>query len=164
MYDLQELSDEPDPHATLPFISHHTLNISRDLVDKNNSNSTNTTDQSEFLILDSPIRPKSIEHFDGRNSRFFLPFLDEPKPEVTEDTDAVHRRFLKEPSEKVKDGVSEVSKANEIAFSEVEKMSSVLPTMWLGSQSGSIYVHSAVSQWKRCIHSIRLKDSVLSIV
>jgi len=36
--------------------------------------------------------------------------------------------------------------------------------MWLGSQSGSIYVHSAVSQWKRCIHSIRLKDSVLSIV
>ena len=164
VYDLQELSDEPDPHATLPFISHHTLNISRDLVDKNNSNSTNTTDQSEFLILDSPIRPKSIEHFDGRNSRFFLPFLDEPKPEVTEDTDAVHRRFLKEPSDKVKDGVSEVSKANEIAFSEIEKMSSVLPTMWLGSQSGSIYVHSAVSQWKRCIHSIRLKDSVLSIV
>ena len=36
--------------------------------------------------------------------------------------------------------------------------------MWLGSQSGSIYVHSAVSQWRRCIHSIRLKDSVLSIV
>ena len=47
---------------------------------------------------------------------------------------------------------------------EVENMSSVLPTMWLGSQSGSIYVHSAVSQWKNCIHSIRLKDSVLSIV
>ena len=46
----------------------------------------------------------------------------------------------------------------------MEKMSSVLPTMWLGSQSGSIYVHSAVSQWRRCIHSIRLKDSVLSIV
>merc|ERR1719361_843020 len=36
--------------------------------------------------------------------------------------------------------------------------------MWLGSQSGSIYVHSAVAQWKRCIHSIRLKDSVLCIV
>ena len=27
----RELSDEPDPHATLPFISHHTLNLSRDL-------------------------------------------------------------------------------------------------------------------------------------
>ena len=57
MYDLQELSDEPDPHATLPFISHHTLNISRDLVDKNAPNtttttSTNTTDKSEFYSAD----------------------------------------------------------------------------------------------------------------
>ena len=81
-----------------------------------------------------------------------------------EDTDAVHRRFVQEPSANIKDGVSEPSRENEIAYSEMEKMSSVLPTMWLGSQSGSIYVHSAVSQWKRCIHSIRLKDSVLSIV
>jgi len=88
----------------------------------------------------------------------------EPVPTATEDTDAVHRRFLKEPSANIKDGLSEPSKDNEIAYSEMEKMSSVLPTMWLGSQSGSIYVHSAVSQWKRCIHSIRLKDSVLSIV
>lgn len=46
----------------------------------------------------------------------------------------------------------------------VEKMSSVLPTMWLGAQSGCVYVHSAISDWKKCIHSIRLKDSVLSIV
>ena len=56
MYDLQELSDEPDPHATLPFISHHTLNISRDLVDKNatttTTTSTNTTDKSEFYSAD----------------------------------------------------------------------------------------------------------------
>ena len=81
-----------------------------------------------------------------------------------EDTDAVHRRFVKEPSANIKDGVSEPSRENEIAYSEMEKMSSVLPTMWLGSQSGSIYVHSAVSQWKRCVHSVRLKDSVLSIV
>ena len=99
-----------------------------------------------------------------------------------EDTDAVHRRFLKEPSANIKDGVGEPSRDNEIAYEEMEKMSSVLPTMWLGSQSGyflnlslhmlsvsflisgSIYVHSAVSQWKRCIHSIRLKDSVLAIV
>ncbi len=83
--------------------------------------------------------------------------------EETTTTDAVHRRFSKDQA-KVKDGVREVSRDNEIAFSEVEKMSSVLPTMWLGSQSGSIYVHSAVSQWKRCLHSIRLKDSVLCVV
>ena len=81
-----------------------------------------------------------------------------------EDTDAVHRRFMKEPTANIKDGVTELSKDNEIAYSEMEKMSSVMATMWLGSQSGSIFVHSAVSQWRRCIHSIRLKDSVLSIV
>jgi len=81
-----------------------------------------------------------------------------------EDTDAVHRRFMKEPTANIKDGVNEPSRENEIAYSEMKKMSSVMPTMWLGSQSGSVYVHSAVSQWKRCIHSIRLKDSVLSIV
>ena len=33
VFKLQELSDDPDPHATLPFISHHTLNISRELDD-----------------------------------------------------------------------------------------------------------------------------------
>uniref|UniRef100_A0AAY4C5F0 C-Jun-amino-terminal kinase-interacting protein 3 n=1 Tax=Denticeps clupeoides TaxID=299321 RepID=A0AAY4C5F0_9TELE len=34
---------------------------------------------------------------------------------------------------------------------------SVAPTMWL-------YVHSAVANWKKCLHSIKLKDSVLSLV
>ena len=28
----------------------------------------------------------------------------------------------------------------------------------------SVYVHSAISQWRTCIHSVRLKDSILSIV
>lgn len=46
----------------------------------------------------------------------------------------------------------------------VEKMSSVLPTMWLGAQSGALYVHSAVAQWRKCLHSIKLRDSVLAIV
>lgn len=27
-----------------------------------------------------------------------------------------------------------------------------------------LYVHSAVSNWKKCLHSIKLKDSVLSLV
>ncbi|KAL8585682.1 hypothetical protein ACOMHN_053180 [Nucella lapillus] len=45
-----------------------------------------------------------------------------------------------------------------------EKMSSTLPTMWMGGQSGSLYVHSAVTQWGRCLHSVKLKDSILGIV
>uniref|UniRef100_A0AAX7SRX9 C-Jun-amino-terminal kinase-interacting protein 4 n=1 Tax=Astatotilapia calliptera TaxID=8154 RepID=A0AAX7SRX9_ASTCA len=47
---------------------------------------------------------------------------------------------------------------------EAQKMSSVLPTMWLGAQNGYVYVHSSVAQWKKCLHSIKLKDSVLGIV
>lgn len=47
---------------------------------------------------------------------------------------------------------------------EREKMSTVLPTMWLGSQTGHIYVHSSITQWWRCILSVKLRDSVLSIV
>ncbi|XP_036266360.1 C-Jun-amino-terminal kinase-interacting protein 3 isoform X14 [Pipistrellus kuhlii] len=42
--------------------------------------------------------------------------------------------------------------------------SSASPTMWLGAQNGWLYVHSAVSNWKKCLHSIKLKDSVLSLV
>ncbi|XP_067142763.1 C-Jun-amino-terminal kinase-interacting protein 4-like isoform X4 [Centruroides vittatus] len=71
---------------------------------------------------------------------------------------------MKEPPELVKDGVSEVSRENQLAYNQVEKMSSILPTMWMSSQNGSIYVHSSVSQWWRCIHSVKLKDAVLSIV
>lgn len=53
---------------------------------------------------------------------------------------------------------------DELVNENLEKMSSIQPTMWLGAQSGDIYVHSAVSQWGRCLHSVHLKDSVLSIV
>ncbi|XP_056393055.1 C-Jun-amino-terminal kinase-interacting protein 3 isoform X14 [Hyla sarda] len=47
---------------------------------------------------------------------------------------------------------------------EIPAGTSAAPTMWLGAQNGWLYVHSAVSNWKKCLHSIKLKDSVLSIV
>ncbi|XP_041431925.1 C-Jun-amino-terminal kinase-interacting protein 3 isoform X6 [Xenopus laevis] len=47
---------------------------------------------------------------------------------------------------------------------EASTGTSAAPTMWLGTQSGWLYVHSAVSNWKKCLHSIKLKDSVLSLV
>ncbi|KAF0313388.1 C-Jun-amino-terminal kinase-interacting protein 4 [Amphibalanus amphitrite] len=74
------------------------------------------------------------------------------------------RRLMTSPTDDiVKDGLTDGVSESHMGQEE-EKMSSVLPTMWLGSQSGCVYVHSAKAQWKRCIHSIRLKDSVLSIV
>ncbi|KAF4525460.1 hypothetical protein B566_EDAN004872 [Ephemera danica] len=74
------------------------------------------------------------------------------------------RRLLRDVSDLVKDGLAEVPKEPELAREEVEKMSSVLPTMWLGSQNGGLYVHSAVSQWRHCLHYVKLKDPVLSII
>uniref|UniRef100_A0A4W6BLF5 Mitogen-activated protein kinase 8 interacting protein 3 n=1 Tax=Lates calcarifer TaxID=8187 RepID=A0A4W6BLF5_LATCA len=47
---------------------------------------------------------------------------------------------------------------------EAKNYTSVAPTMWLGAQNGWLYVHSAVGNWKKCLHSIKLKDSVLSLV
>ncbi|XP_018407865.1 PREDICTED: C-Jun-amino-terminal kinase-interacting protein 3 isoform X6 [Nanorana parkeri] len=47
---------------------------------------------------------------------------------------------------------------------ETSAGTSAAPTMWLGAQNGWLYVHSAVSNWKKCLHSIKLKDSVLSLV
>ncbi|XP_041133895.1 C-Jun-amino-terminal kinase-interacting protein 3-like isoform X2 [Polyodon spathula] len=50
------------------------------------------------------------------------------------------------------------------AGEEPATVTSAAPTMWLGAQNGWLYVHSAVSSWKKCLHSIKLKDSVLSLV
>ncbi|XP_029311729.1 C-Jun-amino-terminal kinase-interacting protein 4 isoform X2 [Cottoperca gobio] len=69
-------------------------------------------------------------------------------------------------SDLLKDGVSSNPNAEEqdLMREEAQKMSSVLSTMWLGAQNGCVYVHSSVAQWKKCLHSIKLKDSVLGIV
>uniref|UniRef100_A0A8C4TIS3 C-Jun-amino-terminal kinase-interacting protein 4 n=1 Tax=Erpetoichthys calabaricus TaxID=27687 RepID=A0A8C4TIS3_ERPCA len=57
-----------------------------------------------------------------------------------------------------------VTDEEDLMREEAQKMSSVLPTMWLGAQNGCLYVHSSVAQWQKCLHSIKLKDSILSIV
>ncbi|KAI4904753.1 hypothetical protein NFI96_025112 [Prochilodus magdalenae] len=64
----------------------------------------------------------------------------------------------------VKDGVSLAPEEQDLMREEANKMSSVLPTMWLGAQNGCVYVHSSVAQWRKCLHSIKLKDSILGIV
>ena len=60
VYGLQELSDEPDPHATLPFISHHTLNLTRDLNEPNSSPNTTNNNRELFntvLVFDRNTLP-----------------------------------------------------------------------------------------------------------
>ncbi|KAK2820907.1 hypothetical protein Q5P01_023866 [Channa striata] len=74
--------------------------------------------------------------------------------------------YSQKESDLLKDGMSSNPNAEEqdLMREEAQKMSSVLPTMWMGAQNGCVYVHSSVAQWKRCLHSIKLKDSVLGIV
>ncbi|MGH0127677.1 UNVERIFIED_CONTAM: hypothetical protein FKN15_009561 [Acipenser sinensis] len=67
-------------------------------------------------------------------------------------------------SELCKDDVSALPDEQDLVREEAQKMSSALPTMWLGAQNGCLYVHSSVAQWRKCLHSIKLKDSILSIV
>ncbi|XP_018653080.1 putative jnk/sapk-associated protein [Schistosoma mansoni] len=40
---------------------------------------------------------------------------------------------------------------------------SAQPTVWLGCQNGDLYVHLSVSDWRKCLHAIRLPDSVTQI-
>ncbi|KAK6478343.1 C-Jun-amino-terminal kinase-interacting protein 4-like isoform X13 [Huso huso] len=72
--------------------------------------------------------------------------------------------FHNRESELCKDDVSALPNEQDLVREEAQKMSSALPTMWLGAQNGCLYVHSSVAQWRKCLHSIKLKDSILSIV
>nr|XP_033816391.1 C-Jun-amino-terminal kinase-interacting protein 4 isoform X3 [Geotrypetes seraphini] len=67
-------------------------------------------------------------------------------------------------SDLYKDGVAVLPNEQDLVREEAQKMSSLLPTMWLGAQNGCLYVHSSVAHWRKCLHSIKLKDSILSIV
>ncbi|XP_050539703.1 JNK-interacting protein 3 [Daktulosphaira vitifoliae] len=64
----------------------------------------------------------------------------------------------------IKDGLSDPPHGIGVAEEDFDKMSSVLPTVWLGFENGCIFVHSAKSHWKKCLHSVKLKDAVLSII
>ncbi|KAM8946299.1 C-Jun-amino-terminal kinase-interacting protein 4 [Pelodytes ibericus] len=67
-------------------------------------------------------------------------------------------------SDLYKDGIATLPSEQDLMREEAQKMNSLLPTMWLGAQNGHLYVHSSVAQWKKCLLTIKLKDSILSIV
>lgn len=96
----------------------------------------------------------SVSPESGFDSSASTPVNNEDKP--GDDVNDPLRKFISESSEDIGDTCDSDSKE--------PKMSSVLPTMWLGSQDGHIYVHSSVNQCWQCISSVKLRDSVLSIV
>ncbi|XP_028841851.1 sperm associated antigen 9a isoform X3 [Denticeps clupeoides] len=62
------------------------------------------------------------------------------------------------------DGSVPASAEQDAALEEAQRMSSTLPTMWLGAQNGCLYVHSSVARWRKCLHAVKLKDSILNVV
>nr|XP_024217372.1 JNK-interacting protein 3 isoform X2 [Halyomorpha halys] len=140
-------------------------------INEENKNETKKSETDEGTIG----RIMFVSCATGSEDTSALPPAAPPTESVPEPMDTSANEFLGPPKRRhrlikhlteglLKDGVSAGPTDNEIASEELEKMSSVLPTMWLGAQNGCIFVHSAVRQWKRCLHSIKLKDSVLSIV
>ncbi|XP_036446112.1 sperm associated antigen 9a isoform X5 [Colossoma macropomum] len=63
-----------------------------------------------------------------------------------------------------RDGAVSPGSEQDQAKEETQRMSSTLPTMWLGAQNGCLYVHSSVARWRKCLHAVKLKDSILNIV
>ncbi|XP_035261457.1 C-Jun-amino-terminal kinase-interacting protein 3-like isoform X5 [Anguilla rostrata] len=78
----------------------------------------------------------------------------DPQPRAADPSRSRHAGQTKEANSTAQEEGDEDSRAG----------TSAAPTMWLGAQNGWLYVHSAVSNWKKCLHSIKLKDSVLSLV
>ncbi|XP_043937473.1 C-Jun-amino-terminal kinase-interacting protein 3-like [Protopterus annectens] len=50
------------------------------------------------------------------------------------------------------------------ATSESEGGSTTAPTIWIGTQEGSLYIHSSITEWRKCLQKIHLKDSIHNIV
>ncbi|XP_060757583.1 sperm associated antigen 9a isoform X2 [Neoarius graeffei] len=67
-------------------------------------------------------------------------------------------------SDQERDGAASPSSEQDQVREEIQRMSSTLPTMWLGAQNGCLYVHSSVARWRKCLHAVKLKDSILNIV
>ncbi|XP_045344323.1 C-Jun-amino-terminal kinase-interacting protein 4 isoform X4 [Leopardus geoffroyi] len=89
-------------------------------------------------------------------------FTDPLGVQIPEDLSPVYQSS--NDSDAYKDQMSVLPNEQDLVREEAQKMSSLLPTMWLGAQNGCLYVHSSVAQWRGCLHSIKLKDSILSIV
>lgn len=57
----------------------------------------------------------------------------------------------------------EVTTTSDSFPNHTSKITSAQPTVWLGCYNGDVFVHSSVTQWRNCLHSIRLPDSVTQI-
>uniref|UniRef100_A0A1A7Z063 JNK-interacting protein leucine zipper II domain-containing protein n=1 Tax=Iconisemion striatum TaxID=60296 RepID=A0A1A7Z063_9TELE len=120
-----------------------------------------TADQSEEAMENSTESVDPSESLRGIYTEYV--FTDPLGAQSSRETPA---NYSQRESDLLKDGVSSNPSSEEPdpMMEEAQKMSSVLPTMWMGAQNGCVYVHSSMAQWKRCLHSIKLKKPVVGIV
>lgn len=45
----------------------------------------------------------------------------------------------------------------------IDKPSTKLATMWMGGDSGCLYIHSALAAWDKCLYALRLQSSITDI-
>ncbi|XP_038138223.1 C-Jun-amino-terminal kinase-interacting protein 3 isoform X5 [Cyprinodon tularosa] len=107
---------------------------------------TEATEVSESTANDTGIAS-------GRPGPFTEHVFTDPQPRPTDDRSSGQSKEESSQPAEAEDGGE-----------DTKNYTSVAPTMWLGAQNGWLYVHSAVGNWKKCLHSIKLKDSVLSLV
>ncbi|XP_063372894.1 JNK-interacting protein 3 [Cydia amplana] len=76
----------------------------------------------------------------------------------------VNNEHLGSPEPGVDAFAQEQSNAESRADVPDRKMSTVMATMWLGTKSGHLYVHSAMGNYSKCLARVKLNDAILSIV
>lgn len=105
--------------------------------------------EGEFGILTFVKNDQTVEPEKEENAS-----QDKPKTEIkTEDSQSTLETDVTESANSSKD-------TSLVDFA----VTSAMPTMWLGAQSGLVMIHSAIGHWDTCLHTVRLPDSVLSIV
>ncbi|CAK1554600.1 unnamed protein product [Leptosia nina] len=110
---------------------------------KESSSSINDHTPKELAI-------ENIEDVDGT--------LSESPPLSSTPINNTERRTSPEP------GVDAFAQEQSDARKGDERATTVGPTMWLGTKSGNLYVHSALKDYSKCLARVKLNDAILSIV
>ncbi|VDN05960.1 unnamed protein product [Thelazia callipaeda] len=133
----------------------------------------------DFSLCEQAV-PSTSESCQGLNEttelvKMVIESNDESKIDKLEDSGVVKKYILlekyKEAAEKgaifEKNGISTLPAHIKDGLSKYDGVSdnmTALPTMWMGSQNDYIFIHSAVSEWRKCLRRIKMPDAVLSIL
>uniref|UniRef100_A0AC35FPW3 Uncharacterized protein n=1 Tax=Panagrolaimus sp. PS1159 TaxID=55785 RepID=A0AC35FPW3_9BILA len=108
-------------------------------------------------IDDIPTYCSIDEKSSPRRERNFS--VSETNPEVSEKADEIEERTLRSWSNlqpHIRDGLSK--------YEGIGEITTALPTMWMGLENDYIYIHSGVSEWRKCLRRIKMPDAVLHIL